>query len=182
MAGMESIPKKIPGLALCYLCIHILQWKDSPPPLYTVVYITNQMIASPGPTYHAKSRWSGSRGGNNLPAYFQFPAPKTKFVNPHLKVHMTIFNWSTKKSTWCLWRMLREKGIYMSTPSLPEMGTCKQAVLKPYPWLLPGVGFAAANEHLHIVRCHRPWRCIQELWKQKAKAREGTSITSATYA
>jgi hypothetical protein len=33
---------------------------------------------------------------------FQFPAPKTKFVNPHLKVHMTIFNGSTKKSTWCL--------------------------------------------------------------------------------
>jgi hypothetical protein len=111
-AGMESIPKKIPGLALCYLCIHILQWKDSPPPnSYTIVYITDQRIASPGPTYHAKSRWSGSRGGNNLPAYFQFPAPKSKFVNPHLKVRMTIYFWSTKKSTWCLRRMLREKGI-----------------------------------------------------------------------
>jgi hypothetical protein len=51
--------------ALCYLCTHILQWKDSPPPLYTVVYITDQMIASPGPTYHTELRWSGSRGGNN---------------------------------------------------------------------------------------------------------------------
>jgi hypothetical protein len=94
---------------------------------------------------------------------FQFPAPKTKFVNPHLKVHTTIFNWSMKKSTWCLWRTLREKGIYMSTPSLPEMGTCKQAVLEPCLWLLPGVGFTAANEHLHIVGCHWPWRCRQEL-------------------
>jgi hypothetical protein len=83
---------------------------------------------------------------------------------------MTIFNGSTKKSTGCLWRMLREEGIYMSTPSSPEMGTCKQAVLEPCPWLLPGnIAIAAANEHLHIVSCHRPWRYIQELGKQKAK-------------
>ncbi len=92
MAGMESIPKKIPGLALCYLCIHILQWKDSPPPSsYTVVYITDQRIASPGPTYHAKSRWSGSRGGNNLPAYFQifnFLLPKASSLT-----HIWKFAW-----------------------------------------------------------------------------------------
>jgi len=113
----------------------------------------------------------------------QFPAPKSKFVNPHLKVYMTIYFWSTNKSTWCLRRMLREKkNLGLSTPSLPEMGTCKQAALEPCPWLLPGVVFAAANGHLRIIRCHRPLRCIQELWKQKAKAREGTSITSATYA
>ncbi len=115
MAGMGSIPKKIPGLALCYLCIHILQRKDSPPPsLYTVVYITDQMIASPGPTYHAKSRWSGSRGGNNLPAYFQifnFLLPKASSLT-----HIRRFTWPflkhEKKYLMSLKNAERKRNLY----------------------------------------------------------------------
>jgi hypothetical protein len=59
---------------------------------------------------------------------FQFPAPQSKFINPHLKVHMTIFE--AQKYLMSLKNAERKRN-FMSTPSLPEMGT--QAVLELCP-------------------------------------------------